>query len=64
MRASYPRAIAWLAMNCDPACLDEAADKVLPAEFALVIDLWDRSARQVLANVRTARAELLGEVAK
>lgn len=51
MRASYPRAIAWLAANDDCSWLDDA-DLNLSVVACLVVDLWDKPARIVARDVR------------
>lgn len=57
MRASYPRAISWLALNDDCAWLDDETQS-LSVAACLVIDLWDKPARIVASDLRRERQRL------
>ncbi|MBD3772085.1 MAG: hypothetical protein IE921_00715 [Rhodobacteraceae bacterium] len=55
MRASYPRAIAWLVWNDDCSWLDDN-EATLSITACLVCDLFGKSARQLVADMRKFRA--------
>ena len=56
MRASYPRAIAWLALNddCHWAYQDDA---FLSVSACMVVDLWGKAASTICADVRKYREQ-------
>lgn len=54
MRASYPRAIAWLALNDDCSWLDDA-DGFLSVSAAMVEDLFGKTSAKVAADLRAYR---------
>lgn len=50
MRASYPRAVQWLAYNDDCSWIDER-DDCLSVAACLVCGLWDKSGRVLAADI-------------
>lgn len=55
MRASYPRAIAWLGQHLGDEWLDDERDEPVPPAAHLVCHLWDKPADVVMADVRAWR---------
>lgn len=55
MRASYPRAIAWLAFNDDCAWLEDD-ELSLSVAAHLVADLFEKRSSTVAADLRKFRA--------